>query len=332
MEPKHRCKNCEEEFDASYKYCPSCGQNAKDQLTIRVLFNNTISNYFSVDARFFRSFFPLLFRPGVLARRFVDGKRQIYLHPAQFYLFISVIFFFIFSIATRNHENILDQEIGDINIGEPYSIKNDLKEEQTQLSDQQIESIDSILIKNNYSSKQSYSFTDSELDSLIKLDAPEEEKLKYLGYEESSGEMTKFFYRQGLKIYERRGGGLIKTFYDTIPISMFFLLPIFAFILKLFYSKSGRFSHHMVFSFYYFTFIFLFLSVLMLINFWIDLGWVNDLPIILIFIYLVVGSYHFYGQKWLKVFFKSVAVGLTYTLVVIPISVLIMILISFMVY
>nr|WP_273569107.1 DUF3667 domain-containing protein [Maribacter sp. Hal144] len=34
-----------------------------------------------------------MLKPGVLARRFIDGKRLKYLHPAQFYLFISVVFF-----------------------------------------------------------------------------------------------------------------------------------------------------------------------------------------------------------------------------------------------
>ena len=88
------CKNCGSELKSFYKHCPECGQKVDDNLTLGVLFSNTISNYFSVDARFFRSFIPLLFRPGYLAKKFVGGKRLTYLHPAQFYLFISVVFFF----------------------------------------------------------------------------------------------------------------------------------------------------------------------------------------------------------------------------------------------
>ncbi len=67
---KETCKNCEQEFDDNFKFCPYCGQQAKDELTVGVLFYNTISNYFSFDARFFKSFFPLLFKPGYLAKRF----------------------------------------------------------------------------------------------------------------------------------------------------------------------------------------------------------------------------------------------------------------------
>ena len=100
-----QCKNCGKIFDASFDYCPYCGQETADKLTFGVLFRNTISNYFSIDARFFKSFVPLMTKPGVLARCFVDGKRLSYLHPAQFYLFISVVFFFLFSFTIRKADN-----------------------------------------------------------------------------------------------------------------------------------------------------------------------------------------------------------------------------------
>ncbi|MDC6469138.1 DUF3667 domain-containing protein [Flavobacteriaceae bacterium] len=83
------------QFESSFQFCPYCGQKSNDELTIGLLFYNTISNYFSFDARFFKSFFPLIFRPGYLANRFIAGKRLMYLHPAQLYLFISVVFFFL---------------------------------------------------------------------------------------------------------------------------------------------------------------------------------------------------------------------------------------------
>ncbi len=105
MAATDQCKNCEESFEASFDYCPYCGQETADQLTVGVLFSNTISNYFSIDARFLKSFIPLMTKPGLLARRFVDGKRLSYLHPAQFYLFISVVFFFIFSFTIRKADN-----------------------------------------------------------------------------------------------------------------------------------------------------------------------------------------------------------------------------------
>ena len=38
------CKNCEKEFNDSFEFCPHCGQKSNDELTIGILFYNTISN------------------------------------------------------------------------------------------------------------------------------------------------------------------------------------------------------------------------------------------------------------------------------------------------
>lgn len=102
-----KCKNCGHLLGEGDSFCSQCGQSTKDALTVKVLFSNTISNYFSVDARFFVSFIPLLFRPGYLPRKFIEGKRLKYLHPAQFYLFISIVFFFLLSIEASKQQHIL---------------------------------------------------------------------------------------------------------------------------------------------------------------------------------------------------------------------------------
>ena len=67
------CQNCEKQHHKDDNFCPHCGQSTVDDLTIGVLFYNTISNYFSFDARFLKSFLPLMFKPGYLAARFIEG-------------------------------------------------------------------------------------------------------------------------------------------------------------------------------------------------------------------------------------------------------------------
>ncbi|MDB3862154.1 DUF3667 domain-containing protein [Flavobacteriaceae bacterium] len=93
--PTAPCKNCNVKYRKDFLFCPHCGQQTKEQLTVALLFYNTVINYFSFDARFFKSIQPLLFKPGYLAKAFIDGKRSTYLHPAQLYLFISVLVFFL---------------------------------------------------------------------------------------------------------------------------------------------------------------------------------------------------------------------------------------------
>jgi len=47
----------------------------------------------AIDGKLFRTLFLLLTRPGVLARRYLDGKRVRYSPPFRLYLFTSVFFF-----------------------------------------------------------------------------------------------------------------------------------------------------------------------------------------------------------------------------------------------
>ena len=271
------CKNCGSELKSYYKHCPECGQKVHDDLTLGVLFSNTISNYFSVDARFFRSFIPLLFRPGYLARKFVEGKRLTYLHPAQFYLFISVVFFFIFSFNVRKYNAEANkimkkgfaleksEEPIDLNIVDSVGVANlatELKKNQavTGIKDEEIKVLDSLIkessnVKNN--SNFNFWYDSKKLDSLIASGASEKEQLAFMGMKEDDGYFTRTFYRKWLKFTKQEGGNIVQVISDTIPVALFFLLPIFALLLKLFYWRKGRFAHHLVFSFYYFSFLFL---------------------------------------------------------------------------
>ena len=214
------CKNCEKTFDASFGYCPYCGQERADNLTFGVLFSNTIENYFSIDARFFRSFVPLMLKPGVLPRRFVDGKRLKYLHPAQFYLFISVLFFFLFASSIRDADTEVSKALeksfdSEISLDSVAKIEKDsmgieqarmaLKENQkfTGMSDKDIAVIDSVIKQDPNIPDLSFTFKREQLDSLIAVGASEEEKLKAMGMEEDAGSFNRRLYQQMLKFEEQ---------------------------------------------------------------------------------------------------------------------------------
>jgi hypothetical protein len=49
-------KNCNLKFSKDYRFCSHCGQQAKDKLTVVHLFYNTVTYYFSFDARFLKVF------------------------------------------------------------------------------------------------------------------------------------------------------------------------------------------------------------------------------------------------------------------------------------
>jgi hypothetical protein len=328
MATDQHCKNCDTPLEPSFRYCPNCGQETADSLTFGVLFSKTISDYFSVDARFFRSFFPLLFKPGVLARRFVDGKRLKYLHPAQFYLFISVLFFFLFSFNIRKADDEMskalqkgfDQEISvdSVKVSEKDSIQIEearkmLKKNQKMIgmSDKDMQTIDSVMANtakdpNSVNTGMTFDFDKRILDSLITAGAPKEDKLKAMGMKEDASGLNKRFYEQMLKFYQQKGRGIVQTFYDTIPIAMFLLMPLFAMLLKLFYWKRGNFAHHMVFSFYFFTFLFTSFCLLILANMLFEVPvWIEVLITISYMLYLILALRNFYRSSWLGAFFKA---------------------------
>ncbi len=344
-----QCKNCERSFDSNFDYCPYCGQETADNLTFGVLFSNTISNYFSIDARFFKSFIPLMTKPGVLARRFVDGKRLSYLHPAQFYLFVSVVFFFVFSFSIRKADNqvskaferSLEQEasvdsmsvkIDSVGI---EAAKKALKTNQvhTGMSDAEMKAIDSLIDNSEGIPVTSWGFQRQRLDSLIEGGAPQAQKLEAMGMKKNAGVFTTRVFTQLLKLYEQRGGGILKALYDTVPIAMFVLLPLFAALLKLFYWRRGSFAHHMVFSFYFFTFLFMTFCVLILANALFEIPIWIEVPVILsIVLYLILALRNFYKSHWIGAFFKANSIALLYMLFVLPLAMAGVVFVSFMLY
>lgn len=349
MSDKVQCKNCDESFNGEFDYCPHCGQESVDNLTFGVLFSKTIEDYFSIDARFFRSFIPLMLKPGVLARRFVDGKRLKYLHPAQFYLFISVLFFFIFSFSVRKADTEVNKALekgfqADIAL-DSIPIKQDsivaeqvssaLKQNQkyTNFSDEEIERLDSIIVANPNEQGFSLGLNQKKLDSLITNGASQSEKLKAMGLKDDAGVFTTKVFVQLLKVYEQRAGGLLQTLYDTIPVALFILLPLFAMLLKLFYWKRGTFAHHMVFAFYFFTFLFTTFCILILTNLAIDLpGGLEFLILMSVVIYLMIALRNFYRSSWLGAFFKSGFISFMYMLFVLPLAAAGVIFVAFMLY
>lgn len=344
-----QCKNCEKTFDVSFDYCPYCGQETADNLTIGVLFSNTIDNYISIDARFFRSFGTLMTKPGVLARRFVDGKRLKYLHPAQFYLFISVIFFFIFSFTIRKADSEVSEVIKkgmeqEINL-DSIPVKQDslalaeakkvLKKSQKTigLTDKEIREIDSVMTAEPEVVSVDIGFKRDELDSLIAVGAPTEQKIKAMGMKEDADAVTRRFYTQMLKFYEQRGGGILQALYDTIPVAMFLLLPLFAVLLKIFYWKPAVFAHHLVFSFYFFTFIFTTFCTILLVNkVWEVPSWLEMLITFSFLIYLMIALRNFYKSSWIGAFFKAGIISFLYMLIIVPMAAIGIITVAFMLY
>jgi hypothetical protein len=107
-----KCRNCETEFSGNF--CPNCGQSKKNyDIPFHFLIIDFAGNVFAFDTRVLRTLKSLLLHPGQLAGEYIQGKRERYMPPFRFYVFISFIFFLILS-TTSIDSNIVNVEAGGV--------------------------------------------------------------------------------------------------------------------------------------------------------------------------------------------------------------------------
>lgn len=98
-EKLEHCLNCEHALEPNYRFCPECGQEARASAgSVKDFFKNFLSDYFTFDSKFIRSFAPLLLKPGFLTNEFFAGRRVRYIPPLRLYIFVSIIFFLALSV------------------------------------------------------------------------------------------------------------------------------------------------------------------------------------------------------------------------------------------
>jgi hypothetical protein len=91
---KEYCLNCGNQLKISDKFCPNCGQANNDlNVPIKYIFNDFVHDFINFDSKFFKTFYPLFFKPGFLTNEFVNGKRVSYVPPFRLYLICSFLFF-----------------------------------------------------------------------------------------------------------------------------------------------------------------------------------------------------------------------------------------------
>lgn len=349
---KKPCSNCDFDCDETFSFCPNCGQQANEKLTVGVLFYNTISNYFSFDARFLKSVLPLLFRPGYIASEFVAGKRLQYLHPAQYYLFVSVLFFFLFSFNVRNMDSVMNEQIkkGFDKVNEQISKTNSQPNSATltvipkpmvpsifkneNMSAVERHALDSLLEEQDPPVSIDVGYNLQKLDSLIGVNAPLEQQLSTMGIDKNAGNFEKLFVKQYIKFHKNRGGGILQSFFDTLPIALFVLLPVFAWIVSLVFWKKAPYTHHLVFSFYYFSYLFILLSLMTGLNNFVFTtpDWMDTFVSLLMGLYLWLALWHFYQQSLLRSLWKTCIIVGFNLLVIVPLAFVLILITSFLFY
>ena len=94
-----KCQNCGYDLSLEDNFCRKCGQvNDTRRLSVKSYFSEYLSGFFEFDNRFLRTVVPLLTKPGIVSKNYVDGRRIYYANPFQLYLHITILFFLLFGL------------------------------------------------------------------------------------------------------------------------------------------------------------------------------------------------------------------------------------------
>ena len=312
------CLNCSTPLQDVF--CHHCGQkDLPRRQTMRELIENFIGSFYSFESKFFKTFKYLLFKPGFLPLEYTSGKRESYYHPARAYVFISFVFFLIFFSLPSEEENSVI-ELSD----------EDKKELSKNIQSADSLNVDSVLnkwvpenaitpglqdsIRNEIKKNQKkgrklntgFSLTSTEYKTFRQYDSAQQ----LLPEEKRDGWFTRKMMERTIELNQRyQGEGGMKKFGQDFTNSfksnfstvLFYLLPVFALLLKLLYVRRDFFySEHLVFSIYYYNFVYLAGSIYMLINLIPGMGWLATIIILWIIADLLIGMKRMYKQSWRK--------------------------------
>lgn len=317
------CLNCGHPLDRSDVYCPQCSQlNSNKQLSAKDFFAEFLSSILVYDSRLRNTLKDLLFRPGIMTKNYVKGRRLKYANPFRFFLSVSIIYFllqgFLAIVQPRENGNLLGLNV---------------KPGNEAPSDSLISELPLAILRDAYrgdtlKAKQleiSRYFSEAELDSLGFFESYRKRGSLYLEYYyrtktadpatalDSLGHSNTFNHRW---LYSRaitwnkinqNPNAFVNYVTNKIPAFLFFFTPFYAFFFWLLYSKKKyTYIEHVIFIFHIFSFVFLALLVFMVPDLLLEIDFSNLLFILLGPVYFFIALRNFYGDGWLVTFVKFV--------------------------
>ena len=313
------CTNCGKVLQPEDNFCPHCGQeNDNKRQSFGGVMSDLIQGFLSIDSRLRDSIPALLFRPAFLTKEYLRGKRQSYLDPVRMFIAIVVIYFLIASIG---HDNEKDNN-------------GNIKKDSTSLSiNSETDSIQIIqegplkfsVFENDLSVVVADSL--SELNDELEIDEKHYSQIRAMvksGITDTRKIMdslnientfwNRFYYGEVVKFAKTDFNDLKDYFVSKLPWIIFFMMPVFAFILKIVYiRKRYLFVDHLIFAFHLHAFYFM-IGILYVLTSTIT-GYKPDaLANGSTIIYTLFALKNFYGQGWIKTLLKSIVLFLLYAI------------------
>lgn len=258
--PVASCLNCGTLLTG--QYCANCGQRARSRLiSIWELVRDAVGDLFELDSRLWRTLIPLAVRPGKLTREYLMGRRARYMPPFRMYLVLSLLFFLVAFFDPSEQLGLLFAPV------EPDAAA---AERAAQIREEVRKELaaEGILVPDMGGDPQSGAAAGDEAGAVderedinIDCDLEDFENLNlpdWMARRLTPDRIEEMCER----ITEDRGRAFVRQLLDNVPASLFILLPLMAFVLKILYPMSKRYYvEHLLFVLHVHAFAFLILTL-----------------------------------------------------------------------
>lgn len=310
------CRNCGETLLG--EHCWQCGQPVKG--LVRPLpswIADFLDTVFEYDGRLWRTLGPLLFRPGYLSREYIAGRRVRYVSPVRLFLFLTVLLFIVVRLFVDIDPGSLDFDVSpspDDVVHVERAIEWLPEDERQQvLADAlspPMSSTDGGAIQVDGTPWQvgevQWSWLSDGLNARVNA------ALQQIG--------------QNVERLRQDPRAFVDQVLSLAPQTLFFILPLFALLLKVFYLFSGRlYLQHLLIAMHSHSFIAANILLILALNglaglaagqAWLHsaLTWMQWLLWLWIPVNLYLTQKWVYGQGWLLTTLKYLIIGFLYTI------------------
>ena len=319
------CLNCG--ATVSDKFCSACGQeNLELHEDFLHLALHSVGHYFHFESKLFNSLVPLFTKPGFLTQEYFAGRRASHLNPISMYIFISIVFFSLFTLNTNSNkkEAIKDTSAAENTItkAEAEQVKKvvgnavsaEAGEATYNLLDKGQAITDSTGKKNEAVVAATSPVTPSDLSVNIFGDNAVSHSLK-AKFKELKDDKLKW---ELFKI----------KLVSHVPKMMFILLPLFALILKLVSFRSSKYYvQHLIYSIHVHSFLFLFVSILILLSWVLPFmeEWLQLAGSLVALWYIYRSMRNYYGSRRWRTIYKFFVLFFAYSVLLLVSSCVIVI-------
>lgn len=252
------CRNCGTIIQGNF--CQQCGQATHLHVpSAREFLHEFVAHYVALEGKLWHSLKLLIFKPGLLTREYIEGRRVRYVEPLRLYLSFSIIFFAIFKFTGVEFINVGNNEATTPVVAVPAAdapaqpqAPKAPESRREGLSPKAMNDIDQFIPG-----------LGKRVDRVLLMPNAQREELAK------------------------------RTFYSYTPYAIFLMMPVFALYLKLLYLGSGRrYGEHFLFALHSNAFAFIMLSLFMLVH---EFGFVRFLLLTWLTFYLPTALRRVYG-------------------------------------